>query len=272
VRLIKASDEELAQQVLHREIPLYLTLRSDGLLTYKTRASYKDGDAARALVQEILEQSVGRQDKILTKIDVLDQTSSRYIDFLIPGLLALSLLTTSLFGTGMTIVSARRENLLKRYAATPLSPRLLVLSYILGRLLIFMLEFSTITLAGFLFFDFHVLGSFPLYLGVAALGVLAFTAMAMLLSSRMRNTGAYNGMVNLITLLWMFPAGIWFSKHTFPSWFAQLADLLPLTALVDALRMIAIDGKGLEAIAPQMAVLVVCAVGSGFVATKMFRF
>ena len=126
---------------------------------------------------------------------------ARYIDFLIPGLLALSVMTSSLFGTGMTIVSNRRDNLLKRYIVTPMLQSHFILSHVVGRLMVLSFEFFVILLAGALLFRF---GSFsqiiPMFL-VSCAGAACFTTLALLVGSRTKNVAAMGGMINLI----MFP-------------------------------------------------------------------
>ena len=120
------------------------------------------------------------------------------MDFLIPGLLAFSIMSTSMFGTGMVLVVNRRENLLKRYLTTPMKPFEYILSHVIGRQLIMFIEFAIIMLSGLLLFGFGIKGSFVSYLAVCILGTFAFTFMAMLIGSKTNNAGAYNGTSNLM--------------------------------------------------------------------------
>lgn len=273
VKLSIADETVLAEKLLRGELPMYLSLRrEDGLLIYKINEGMKGALALKSLVNELIQNYAGRTEQLPTKTDIIRPSSSRYIDFLIPGLLALSLFTTSLFGTGMTLVSARRENLLKRYAATPQSPTLFILSHVLGRFLIFVLEFLSVMLCGVLFFSFHIEGDFATFLGLSLLGVAVFTAIAMLLSSRMKNTGAYNGVANLVVLTMMLPAGVWFPRHYLPDWFANLAAFLPLTALVDALRGVSLDGLGLWSVMQPVMVLLAYLFLAGILARRTFKF
>src|SRR5262249_46379769 len=156
----------------------------------------------------------------------------RYIDFLIPGLLGFSIMTSSLFGIGIVIVASRRENLLKRYLATPLKPHQYVLSHIVGRGFVLAVGLVAILLRGWLMFGFHVAGNLLTFIGFAALGAAAFTAIAVLCGSRTTSAAVMNGMTNLISLPMMIVAGVWFSRANFPDFLANAARFLPLTALV----------------------------------------
>lgn len=226
---------------------------------------------AKRLVSDRIQTALGRQDVIAISDQPQSMPGGRYVDFLIPGLLALSLLTTSLFGTGMTIVANRRENLLKRYCVTPMKFSDYILSHIIGRYLIAVVETITILSAGFVLFDFHIYGSkFDFFL-LILLGTGAFTAIGILAGSKTKNTSAYNGMVNLLSLPMMLLAGVWFSKTYFPSWLADIAQYLPLTALVDALRSIALEGATLGSVSFEILVLLGYGIASAVTAGKIFR-
>ena len=180
---------------------------------------------------------------------------SRYIDFLVPGLLAFSLLTTSLYGTGMCIVSNRRENLLKRYQATPMRSHEYILSHIIGRYLIMSIEIITVLATAVLCFDFSIAGNLFDFFILALLGASCFTALAVLCSSRIANSATYNGLVNLLILPMVFLGGIWFPSSHFPNWIQSISELLPLTALSEGLRSIALEGTSLIYVWPQIIIL-----------------
>lgn len=252
------------------EIPLFLEMQG-GQLLYHLSARHADAVKAKRYLNDWIQTCMGRQDILITKAVESDAKPTRYVDFLIPGLLALSFFTTSLFGTGMTIVANRRENLLKRYAATPMSTLAYILSHVFGRYMIFAVEFMVVMLGGLLFFNFHIAGSFWHFLLVSLLGVSTFTAIASLCSSRTKNTAFYNGLVNLLTLTMMFPSGIWFSRQGFPLWLQKVSDFLPLTALVDALRAVALDGQSLWSVSSPLMILISYAVACTIAARYTFR-
>ncbi len=258
LKVYRGSEQELLAQMKKGE-PILL-ISSEGsdpkLLTYKFDSSHPQALDTRRFVNDLIQSSLGRKD-VLTTSDApfLVQGSPRYIDFLIPGLLALSLFTTSLFGTGMVLVVSRRENLLKRYKTTPMRTLDYILSHIIGRFLIFIVEFCVICLAGSLLFNFKIEGAFFSYFGLALLGTATFTSLGLFLASRTANASLYSGLVNLLTLPMMLLSGVWFSRANFPSFLSHLADYLPLTALVEGLRRIALEGADLSSLGWEVSVL-----------------
>lgn len=251
-------------------IPLFVEFK-DGVLFYHQNKNHKEATKARLWVDEYLQTQLGRVDTVPTQTIKADVGEERYIDFLIPGLLTLSIFTTSLFGTGMILVSNRRENLLKRYAATPMSSLYYIVSHILGRFSIFFVEFLVIALGGYFFFDFTLKGSWLAYFFTAMLGVASFTSLAILFSSRTKNTALYNGFVNVLTLTMMFPSGIWFPRSDLPLWMQRISDFLPLTALVEILRGIALEGEKFANFYGPTLILCIYLFLCTFISRKIFR-
>jgi ABC-type polysaccharide/polyol phosphate export permease len=228
--------------------------------------SNRDSQRARAAVYDVVQKASGRTDPAVVHDAEVRIAGTRYIDFLVPGLLALSIMTSSLFGTGMTIVSNRRENLLKRYLATPMRAGEYIVSHIVGRGFVLAVELATVLIAAALLYRFRVEGNLGALIVFAALGAAAFTALALLCGSRTSNMAAMNGMTNLISLPMMLVSGVWFSRGNFPDWIAEPARLLPLTPLVDGLRRIALEGATLMDVRFEVAVLgaylIICAVAA----------
>lgn len=262
---------ELVKQLNRNQISLIITRGEDAPYEYIFDPSNPAGRQAKRLVNDIVQTSLGRQDVLSMQEVELKVNGQRYIDFLIPGLLALSLFTTSLFGTGMTIVANRRENLLKRYCVTPMRMGDYILSHILGRYMIAVVECATVLGMGFLVFDFRIQGSGLEFVTLIFLGIATFTALGILAGSRTSNSSTYNGFINLVSLPLMLMAGVWFSKAYFPSWLGAIVDYLPLTALVSALREVALEGAGFGQITMQMGVLAVYGLVSSILAAKIFR-
>ena len=140
-------------------------------------------------------------------------------------------MTSSLFGVGMTIVSNRKENLLKRYLATPMKPYEYILSHIVGRYITLAAEFLAVMFTGYLVFSFNVAGNWLSFTFVAMLGAGAFTAIALLCASRTRSIPVVAGITNLITLSSMMLSGVFFSVNNLPTWLEGFSRILPLTAL-----------------------------------------
>ncbi len=252
-------------------VDLFIEPTADSRLLYHYDAQHPDAQHVRRWVDETIQTAFGRSNPVISEARPESVPGSRYIDFLLPGLLAFSLLTTSLFGTGMTLVLHRRENLLRRFLTTPLRTHDYILSHLIGRLLIMVLELAVILSAGFLFFGFRIQGSWVAFLGLCMIGTASFTAIAIAAGARMTQTSAYNSLVNLLTLPMMLLSGIWFSRSHFPAWSQDLLQLLPLTALVDGLRHIALEGEGWRDVQGQMGLLALYGILAFLWARKRFR-
>jgi ABC-type multidrug transport system permease subunit len=132
-------------------------------------------------------------------------------------------------------------------------------------------ELGVVLLAGRLLFGFRVAGSLAAFGAVATLGAATFTALALLCGSRTANMAVMNGITNLMTLPMMIVAGVWFARTNFPEWTWAPLRALPLTALVDALRRIALEGAGLAQVGGELAVLAVYLVAAAIGARALFK-
>jgi ABC-type multidrug transport system permease subunit len=226
---------------------------------------------ARLEVDAILQAGLGRIDAA----DVAEETSiergNRYIDFLIPGIVGLNVMGSSMWGIGYAVVLARRRKLLKRLAVTPMRRSHYLLSYILSRLVFLLAEVVALVAFGWLVFDVAVQGSF-LWLGLVALcGSAAFTGTALLVASRTETTEVAAGIMNAFMLPMWLLSGAFFSYERFPEVVHPVIKALPLTALNDGLREVINEGASLASIAPELGVLTAWA-GLGYVlALKFFK-
>jgi ABC-2 type transport system permease protein len=270
VRISEGDEDALHTSLRRGEIQLIVTF-ADGTTRYVYDPMNRESLHARSFVDDYLQRAAGRNDPLPTVDDKIEVPGTRYIDFLVPGLIALSIMTSSLFGTGMLIVSNRRENLLKRYLATPMRPFHYILSHIFGRCFILAVEVTTILAAAYLMFRFVPSGSFAMLGAFAVLGAGAFTALALLCAARTANPATMNGMTNLVSIPMMLVAGVWFSRGNFPDWIATPARYLPLTALVDGLRRIALEEATFIQLGPETAILAVYLLAGAIAATKLFK-
>jgi ABC-2 type transport system permease protein len=194
----------------------------------------------------------------------------RYIDFLIPGLAAFSIMTSSMFGVGMTVVVHRRENLLKRFLVTPMPRYEYLLSHVISRLVILLTELASILIAAKLIFGFSIKGSLIDFSVFAVLGAAAFTTLGVFCASRTTNASTMMGITNLVMVPLMIVSGIWFSRSTFPDWLTALTAYSPLSALADGLRGIALEGKGLTALTFEASILLVMFAIAALLAYRFF--
>lgn len=271
LKIKRGSPEDLEVRMKRGEIALILHVPSEGTFAYQLDASNPEAQRARGYVDDIVQSVGGRQNPVPAQTEAVTAEGGRYVDFLIPGLLGLSIMSSSLFGVGMTLVSNRKENLLKRYLATPMLPREFILSHLCGRLIVLAAEFIAVMSAGFLIFRFRVYGSWLNYGLFAILGAGAFTGIALLCASRTRSIAMISGLTNLISLPMMMLSGVFFSKNNFPEWLIQLTNFLPLTALNDGLRKIALEGLPLSAVGLEAAVLGFYLIVCSSLAQRLFK-
>jgi ABC-2 type transport system permease protein len=262
---------EQADDALRRgDIALVISADS-GALRYRYDPTRADSRAARLIVDDVLQRAAGRSDPQRAVDVFVTERGSRYIDFLIPGLLGLNLLSTGLWGVGYTVVRMRSDRLLKRFATTPVRRSDFLLSFMLGRLLFLALELPL--LIGFAVLVFHVpvrgsLGT----LGLAAvLGAFSFTGLGLLVASRTRSTEGVQGLMNLVAVPMWILSGVFFSARHFPDAMQPFIQALPLTAMNNALRAVMLDGASALAIAGSLAVVLAWGAASFTVAVAVFR-
>ncbi len=196
---------------------------------------------------------------------------TRYIDFLLPGLLGLNLMGSSMWGIGYAIVNSRRRRLMRAFAVTPMRRWQFLLSYGLARAVWLALEVGLLGLLGWLVFDVTVQGSLAAAAFVALVGASCFAGIALAMASRTRSVEVANGLMNLVMLpMWIF-GGVFFSYERFPDWLVPLVRLLPLAALNDALRAVVNEGAGLTTLGFELGVLAFWGATGFVVARRLFR-
>ncbi len=226
---------------------------------------------ARLRVDDRLQRAAGRADPAATTDQVVRERGSRYIDFLLPGLIGLNVMGSGVWGTGFSIVDARRRKLLKRLLATPMSRGEYLASFPLAQLLLLVLEVGTILLFGVLVFGVPIRGSLVALAATAVAGSLTFGALGLLAAARPTTIEGASGLMNLVLMPMWVLSGVFFSSARFPEVIQPVIKALPLTALVDALRLIMLEGAGLAAVGSQLAVLAVWLVLGFFLALRVFR-
>ena len=240
-------------------------------LTYRYDSTRTESRLARLEVDDAVQRAHGRVDRAAVRDERVTEPGSRYIDFLIPGLLGMNLMGSGLWGVGFSVVQARQKRLLKRLIATPMRRSHYLLSYVLSRLLFLILEVAALIGFGWLMFDVGVRGSAVTLVAVTLLGSLSFAGLGLLVASRARTIEAVSGLMNLVMLPMWVLSGTFFSYARFPDAVQPLVKALPLTALNDALRGVMIDGLSLTAIAGPVAIIAGWGAVSFGVALGIFR-
>ena len=244
---------------------------ADGAVTYRFDDTNPESRTARMLADRAIQRAAGRQDPIATADSLVREVGSRYVDFLVPGLVGLGIMTNTLWGVSFSIVDSRRRKLTKRLMATPMSRTHYLMSYLIWRLLVMVVEVVVPVAFGAWAFDVPVRGSLPALALIAVVASLSFSAQALLIASRARTIEAASGLVNLIAVPMWILSGVFFSAQRFPDAMQPFIALLPLTALIDAMRAHMLQGATLWDVAPQLSVLTGWLVVSFALALRLFR-
>lgn len=226
---------------------------------------------ARLAADAAIQEAAGRQDAIATSDVEVAARGSRYIDFLIPGLIGLNLLSTGLWGVGFALVRMRTGKLLKRLMATPMRRADFLLSFMLARMVFLVFELALLLGFAWWVFDVEVRGSLAAVGVIAFIGAFTFTGLGVLVASRARTTEGVAGLMNLAGMPMWILSGVFFSYQTFPEVMHPFIKALPLTALLDALRAVMNDGATLVATGTSLAVVVLWGVGCFAAALAVFR-
>ncbi len=238
---------------------------------YRFDEARSESQAARLAVDAALQRAAGRTDAFVPVERPVQAVGSRYIDWLVPGLLGLNIMGTGLWGVGFSIVQARTKKLLKRLVATPMSRTHYLLANILSRLMYLALETAVIMGFAWIAFDVQVYGSLWALGALAVFGALAFGGLGLLLASRARTIEAVSGLMNLVMLPMWVLSGIFFASTNFPDAMQPVIHALPLTALIDALRGVTNEGRTLADLLPEIGVLTAWGSLSFALALKLFR-
>ena len=239
--------------------------------TYRYDRTRPESRLARLAVDEALQRADGRRDVWSARDELVVTPGSRYIDWLIPGLLGMNVMSTGLWAIGFTVVQARTRKLLKRLVATPMSRGQYLLSHMLARLAFLVLEVGALVTFAWLVFGVPINGSLVTLAAVCLLGALSFAGLGLLVASRARTVEAVSGLLNVVMLPMWILSGVFFSSENFPDMVQPLIQALPLTALNQALRSVMIDGASWTALGVQAGVLTAWGVLSYLVALKIFR-
>jgi ABC-2 type transport system permease protein len=205
------------------------------------------------------------------RIEPLTVTGTRYIDFLIPGLIAMGVMMSCMWGLSYGIIDKRSKKLLRRMIATPMRKSNFLIALITVRLGMNIIESLLLFLFAFIFFDISIQGDLIALLIVFIAGNVAFSGIAIFISSRTANNEIGNGLINAVVLPMMVLSGIFFSYHNFPDWAVSVIEKLPLTLLADQIRGIFIEGSGVPEILLPSVILSVLGIGFFSVGLKIFR-
>lgn len=260
---IEAGREEL------RRGKISLLVEGGAVPVYRYDPTRPESRTARVEVDDALQGGAGRRDAFAAQEVKVAEQGSRYVDFLVPGLIAMNLMGTGMWSISFAVVNARLKKLLKRFLATPMRKWQFLAAQFLSRLVFLVVEVAVVAMFAWLVFDVEIRGSFLLFALICLLGGAAFAGIGILVSSRAKTLEAVSGLMNVVMMPMWIGSGVFFSYERFPDAVKPLIRALPLTALADALRAVMNDGS--SDVLPQVLNLVAWTIVSGLAGVKIFR-
>ncbi|MBN2576133.1 MAG: ABC transporter permease [Deltaproteobacteria bacterium] len=243
----------------------------EGELGFRFDPARAEARTARAVVNAAVQRAAGQTEPLAVADHEVHEPGSRYIDFLVPGLVAMNLMSGSMWGVAWVIVHMRTRKLLKRFLAAPMKRRHLLYALGLARLLVIPAELLVILAFARVFFSVQVTGSYLALFAVAVAGSASFAAIAIAAASRAQNTETVSGLMNLITMPMFVVSGVFFAYSNFPEALQPVIRALPLTAMCDGMRTVMIDGAGLVDVLPSLVVLALWGVPAFALGLRYFR-
>jgi ABC transporter DrrB family efflux protein len=257
--------EDLSPQLYH----IFSKEKADAVLTPYSLISAADVDKTFSIERRLLAHRSSAQGFSLHHV-IISAKGMRYMDWFIPGMLGLTILTNSLYGIGMRIANDRQQGFFKRLRLSPFRRSDYIVGFASGRTLIVFFEVLILLIAFHFIFDFHVRGDLIQFLLFCALGVVCISLLGTALTIRSRSPESASGMTNLAFYPMMFLCGVYFKTEGFPPYLQKFVRCLPLTAINEGLRGIANDAVDLASLLPQITILVVWILICSVVTYKYF--
>jgi ABC-type multidrug transport system permease subunit len=230
-----------------------------------------EGRLARNTADDLLVRKAVHTDPVPVVDDERSEPGSRYIDFLVPGLLGMNLMGGGLWGVGFATVDMRIRKVLKRFLATPMSKATFLGSVLVSRLIFLVPEMVLVIVFSWLAFGVVIQGNLLTFSALILLGALTFAGLGLLVGSRAKTLESISGLMNLVMLPMWVLSGIFFSSDRFPGAAQPLIKALPLTALNDALRGVSLESASLTSLWKEVGILAAWGVGSFVLALRWFR-
>jgi ABC-type multidrug transport system permease subunit len=248
-----------------------LVVSDDDVPSYAYDPAHADSRTARLAVDAALQRAAGRPDAFNARLAEVTAPGTRYVDFLVPGLLGMNLMGTGMWGIGFSLVVARNGNLLKRLIAAPARRSHILAAQLTSRVMFLIPEAGALLLFGYFVLGVPIQGSVTLLAAIALVGALTFSGIGLLTAARPRTIEGVSGIMNVVMVpMWVF-SGIFFSTERFPASMQPFIQALPLTALNDALRAVMLEGSGVVPLLPDLALLAGWGIVSFALALKLFR-
>jgi ABC-2 type transport system permease protein len=238
---------------------------------YQFDPANPDAQLTHLLLSKIFNKSEISGNRNSEIISPLTLQGTRYIDFLIPGLIAMGIMMSSMWGLSYGMIEKRSKKLLRRMIATPMKKSNFLISLITVRTCMNFVEALILFIFAFYAFKIRIQGSIPALLVIFVASNISFAGIAVFISSRTATTEIGNGLINFVVFPMMLLSGVFFSYHNFPDWSIAYIQKLPLTMVADGIRSIFIEGAGLAQIIVPCGILSTIGIVFFAVGLKIFR-
>ncbi len=264
--------------LIHKGFQKKINNKQMGELTFYHNLAYgSSGESGIAVFYQLLPSLVSKLTRYPAPLNIQKVNLGtkgkllRYIDFLCPGIIAMSVMATSLFGIGIVITSYREKGKLRRFALTPLRKPVFILAHIIHRYFVVLLQGISLIILAFIFFDLKFYGTIFSFLIVLTVGLVTFVSMGFMVASRAKKAETAAAVANLLFFPMLLLGGVYFPLDNIPEIFLPVVKLLPLANLTETLRQVIFYGKPFyqlgDEIFAQLAVMLVCFA----VSVKAFR-
>jgi ABC-2 type transport system permease protein len=240
-------------------------------LTYRYDPARAESRSAQLIADRVVQRAAGAPERVPSIHDRERRPGGRYIDWVIPGLIGMNLMSTGMWGMGFGLVQMRQKKQLKRMSSTPMRRRDFMLAQILSRLAFLSFEVPPVVLFAWLAFGVTVRGSLLGLALVTLLGAMTFAGLGLLASTRARTIEGLSGALNLVMLPMFVLSGVFFPASRYPDAIQPFVQALPLTALNDALRAVYNDALPITAYAGELAILAAWMVVTFLLSVRWFR-
>lgn len=204
-------------------------------------------------------------------LSILSSPGLRYIDFLLPGLLAMVVMQTCLIAVGWTLIEKRVAGVTRQMRITPMKKHHFLAAHLLACFVFNFVEVFIIYLFAHSLFDVAAQGGVAPFILLVVAGNVCFSGIAVLAASRAMKAQTANGILEVTILLLIIFSGIFFSYRTFPEWLISIVEVLPLTILADSMRTVFIEGAGVMDVAQSVFVLTAIGVITFLAGLKVFK-
>jgi ABC-2 type transport system permease protein len=285
-KVTEGARDALLDQLRHGKLRLVVVIPSDlsgaigarspaQVQVYYDPASQATAQALLAIIGKVVDgfeqQTTGRRSLLSVAAVSVAAENLRLIDFLLPGILGMSLMQLGLFATAPQLVYLREQQVLRRIGATPLPRATLLAAQICHRLVIGLIQTLLTILVGVLLFQFTIIGNLALVAGAIVLGTLTFIALGYLIAGLARSQESVNGVTQVFGVPMMFLSGLFTPIELMPGWLRPVAAILPLTYLADALRQTMVGATPMFGLALDFGVLAAWLVVCAALAVRFFR-